>query len=153
MEWIKSSLEYVSIELEILNSQPAFNLLSDNKTQLTADDLRKEFQSHPFEKERYLIQLNGEYAGIVDFVMENPKDHMPWLGLFIFHQKYEGKGLASQAYKIYEGMMIERGVSIIRLGCFQDNKKGLHFWEKHHFKKIKLVEFNEKPLWILEKHV
>ncbi len=39
-----------------------------------------------------LIKFDDTYIGILDYLMENPNDHCPWLGLLMIHGDYRGFG-------------------------------------------------------------
>ncbi|WP_079508941.1 GNAT family N-acetyltransferase [Mesobacillus jeotgali] len=154
MKFEQSSQEKIQIEMGIMNSQPDYNLLSDSKRILDEKDLLAEHEEgKEFEKERYLIEVKGKYIGIIDFIMSNPRDGKPWLGLMIIHKDWSRKGLAEKALSMYEEMMMNRGITEVRLGCFTANKPGLSFWTKMGYQQIKRIQFRDKPLWIMEKKI
>ncbi|CAM3799220.1 GNAT family N-acetyltransferase [Mesobacillus thioparans] len=154
MKFIKSSKDRISEEMEIMNSHPDYNLLADGKRILDEKDLLEEHEEDKdLKKERYLIELEGKSIGIIDFIMKNPRDGKPWLGLMIIHRAWTRKALAEKALSAYEEMMKERGITEVRLGCFAANQPGLSFWKKHGFKQVKQIEFREQPLWIMEKKI
>ncbi|MDZ5470900.1 GNAT family N-acetyltransferase (plasmid) [Bacillus sp. 31A1R] len=152
MKLIESNPSLISIELEIMNSHPYHNLVSEGRKLLTEDDMMEEHEeSSELNKERYLIEYVDKYIGIVDFIMKNPRDDKPWLGLFIIHQDWTGKGLSEEAFNVYESLMKSRGIKEVRLGCFVNNERGLHFWKKQKFEIVKEIEFKDKPMYVLEK--
>jgi GNAT superfamily N-acetyltransferase len=154
MKFELSSQGKIPIEMEIMNSQPEYNLLSEGKRILDEKDLLEEHEEgKEFDKERYLIEVEGKSIGIIDFIMRNPRDGKPWLGLMIIHKDWTRKGIAEKALSMYEEMMAERGITEVRLGCFTANKPGLSFWTKMGFLQIKQIEFRDKPLWIMEKKI
>jgi RimJ/RimL family protein N-acetyltransferase len=85
--------------------------------------------------------------------MENPRDKMPWLGLLIIHRDWTRKTYAKMALAIYEGLMKNRNINEVRLGCFAENLAGISFWEKHGFTKLKEISYQDKPLWVMEKRL
>ncbi|WP_170169047.1 GNAT family N-acetyltransferase [Mesobacillus subterraneus] len=152
MEFVTSNKEMIPFELKIMNSHPEYNLLAEGKRILTDEDMLEEHEEgKELAKERYLMKVEEDYIGIIDFVMRNPRDEKPWLGLLIIHQSWSRQGKAEKALAIYEDMMKERGIREVRLGCFEANAAGLAFWEKTGFQRVKKIEFREKPLWIMEK--
>ncbi|MBT2679420.1 GNAT family N-acetyltransferase [Bacillus sp. ISL-35] len=154
MKFVKSSHEKISVEMEIMNSHPDYNLLADGKRLLDEKDLLEEHQEgHNLEKERYLIEVEGKYIGIIDFIMKNPRDGKPWLGLLIIHKAWTRQSLAEKALSMYEEMMKKRGIPEVRLGCFAGNQPGLSFWKKQGFKQVKQIKFRDKPLWIMGKNI
>ncbi|KMJ58424.1 hypothetical protein AB685_11070 [Bacillus sp. LL01] len=153
LTFIKSDASFLDIELDIMNSQPEYNLISSGREKLTLHDIRKEHLEEKVEKERYIISWEGNPVGIIDFTMNNPKDLYPWLGLFIIHTGWERKGLAQIAYQHYENLMIRRQVKTVRLGCLEENEKGLRYWRKLGFGVVKKVFYRDKPLLIMEKDI
>lgn len=154
MEFIRSGKETILAEMEIMNSQPEYNLLADGKKVLDEEDLLSEQEEKKeLGKERYLIKAGEHLVGIIDFIMENPRDHKPWLGLLIIDRKWSRKSVGAAALAKYEQMMRERGIKEVRLGCFTDNVIGMAFWEKQNFRKVEEITFRGKPLWVMEKHL
>lgn len=150
MKLVISNKSMIPIELEIMNSQPEFNLLSVGKEQLTEKEILEEHEEE-LEKERYLIEENGKYIGILEFIMRNPKDEKPWLGLLIIHKAWTKQSYAQQAFDTYIGIMKERNVKEVRLGCLEGNDPGQRFWDRNGFVRVKKTLYNNRPLWILEK--
>ncbi|WP_417900751.1 GNAT family N-acetyltransferase [Bacillus haimaensis] len=153
LELMVSGKSFINEEMEIMNSQPDYNLLSDGKPSLDMKDILTEHEEGEVEKERYLLKWKGKHIGIIDFTMYNPKDEFPWLGLLLVHKSFEGQGLAKKAYLLYEKLMTNRGVPAVRLGCYKDNTRGLRFWQRLGFRKIKEVLYKEKPLLVMEKEL
>lgn len=150
MEFIKSNKDLIPYEIEIMNSHPEYNFLSEGKAVLTYEDLLEEHEEE-LEKERYILKVGEDMIGIIDFIMENPRDQQPWLGLMIIHKTWTGNSYAQKALARYEDMMREKNVFAVRLGCFTENITGMNFWQRNGFKKVKEISFREKPLWIMEK--
>ncbi|TDK58934.1 GNAT family N-acetyltransferase [Bacillus salipaludis] len=127
------------IALEIINSNPEYNQLENGNVTRTIDDMEKEFLNS--QSTSVFIKLDDTYIGIIDYLLENPKDQTPWLGLLIIHRDYQGYGFGVQAYEIYENEMLDRGLKCIRIGVIKDNHKAHSFWESLGFKYFK------KALW------
>lgn len=154
MEFFKSGRNTILAEMEIMNSQAEYNLLADGKRVLDEQDLLAE-QEEKKElcKERYLIKVEKDLVGIIDFIMENPRDQKPWLGLLIIHRDWTRKSYGAAALSKYEEMMRGRGIDAVRLGCFTANTKGMAFWEKQNFRRVKEITFKDQPLWVMEKQL
>ncbi|MGA9226550.1 MAG: GNAT family N-acetyltransferase [Mesobacillus sp.] len=152
MEFYKSNKEMISIEMEIMNSHPDYNLLADGKKFLAEVDLLEEHEEEEeLDKERYLLKVEDAFIGIIDFILENPRDMKPWLGLLIIHKDWTQKSFAGKALAKYEELMRSRDINEVRLGCFTANTTGMKFWERNGFQKVKEISYQEKPLWIMEK--
>lgn len=154
MEFYRSNKDMISIEMEIMNSHPEYNLLADGKRVLTEEDLLGEHEEEDvLDKERYLLKVDDVFIGIIDFIKENPRDKKPWLGLLIIHKDWTRNSFAEKALTKYEEVMRSRNIREVRLGCFIANKTGMKFWEKNGFYRVKEISFREKPLWIMEKKI
>lgn len=131
--------ETLYIALEIINSNPAYNLLENGNVTRTIADMEKEFLNP--QSTSAFIKLDDTYIGIIDYLLENSKDHTPWLGLLIIHSDYQGYGFGVQAFKLYENDMLNRGLICVRIGVIKDNLKAHIFWKSLGF------TFFETKIW------
>lgn len=76
---------------------------------------------------------SGQSVGVIDYLMENPSDKMPWLGLLMIHGDYQGQGYAVEALKKYESLMRKQGKETVRLGVIKKNDHALNFWTNRGF--------------------
>ena len=79
--------DLLEIVLEILNSNPHYNILANGNPSRTIEEVRKEFINQISES--YLIKLDDKYIGIIDFLANNPNDNHPWIGLLMIHGDYQ----------------------------------------------------------------
>ncbi len=152
LNWQICSKETIPLELEVMNSNSTYNILSESKPFLTDIDIINEHEEK-IEKERFIIINSLKPVAIIDFIMCNPRDQNPWLGLLIVHGHYQKQGLATQIYVQYENLMKQRQVSSIHLGCLKKNKKGLQFWNKQGFKFYEERDYHGKKLLCLYKEL
>ncbi|WP_419883076.1 GNAT family N-acetyltransferase [Peribacillus sp. B-H-3] len=148
--WKTCDDDTILYEMAVMNSNPEFVKLSEDKSFLTKEDILAEHEEE-IEKERYLILENKNPAAIADFTMCNPRDKNPWLGLFILHKNYQNQGYAVQIYHHYEDMMKQRDVAEIHLGCFAANADGLDFWGKLGFVVYEERDYAGKLLMVMKK--
>jgi GNAT superfamily N-acetyltransferase len=131
-----STEEKLHIEKEIINSNPEFNFISHGKTEFSDDDILQEYLNcQKSGAERYLIKSEDEYFGIIEFLMSNPHDRKPWLGLLVIHHELQGKGYGRKAIQIFEAMLKARGAAEVRLLVVADYKEAVSFWGKIGFVK------------------
>lgn len=135
-----------------MNSNPEYNLISEDKLYLTEADILKEHEDE-IEKERYIVTSESGPIAIVDFTMCNPRDKNPWLGLFIIHKHAQNKGHAETIYSEYEELMIKRQIKEVHLGCLVNNEPGIRFWGKTGYSIYKEIDFKGKPLYCLKKNL
>jgi GNAT superfamily N-acetyltransferase len=131
------SKETLYIALEIINSNSAYNVLENGKMLRTLADIEGDFINP--NTIIVFIKLDDTYIGLLDYLMENPNDQQPWLGLLMIHGDYHGNGFGTQAYAQYENEMIERGLQRVRIGVFKDNVKANTFWKSLGFSYFKTV--------------
>jgi RimJ/RimL family protein N-acetyltransferase len=144
--------ETLYIALEIINSNPEFNMLENGMEGRELSDMEEEFMNP--DTISVLIKLDDTYIGVLDYLMENPNDQYPWLGLLVIHGSYQGYGFGSQAFALYEKEMRNRGVKHVRIGVLKDNEKARSFWKALGFLYIKTALWkNGKEIFIYEKAV
>ncbi|MCM3118053.1 GNAT family N-acetyltransferase [Neobacillus sp. MER 74] len=119
--------ETLYIALEMINSNPQYNMFENGKEARTLADMEEEFLN-PNSISAF-IKLDDTYIGIIDYLLENPKDHYPWLGLLLLHGDYQGYGFGAQAFAVYENEMLKRGKKIVRIGVLKENLRAQRFWE------------------------
>ncbi|WP_083652342.1 GNAT family N-acetyltransferase [Bacillus sp. MRMR6] len=138
--------ETLYIALEIVNSNHNYNVFENGIRTRTLSDIENEF-SNPATTSVF-IKLEDTYIGVLDYLMENPKDNCPWLGLIMIHVDYQGFGFGAHAYALYENEMRKRGVKNVRLGMLGENLKAAQFWNSLGFLYIK-TELNDNCKKIL----
>lgn len=144
------SKETLYIALKIINSNPEFNLLENGNVSRNLSDMEEEFMNP--DTTSVFIKLDDTYIGVMDYLLRNPKDEYPWLGLLVMHRDYQGYGFGAQAYALYEIEMRRRGVKQVRIGVIKENQKAKRFWESLGFLYIKTAQWkNGKEISIFEK--
>ncbi|MEW9051001.1 MAG: GNAT family N-acetyltransferase [Neobacillus sp.] len=138
--------ETLYIALEIVNSNQSYNVFENGIPTRTLSDIDDEFMNP--NTTSVFIKLEDTYIGVIDYLMENPKDNCPWLGLLMIHGDYQGFGFGAQAYALYENEMRKRGVKSVRLGVLSENLKAIQFWNSLGFLYIK-TESNDNCKKIL----
>ncbi|WP_261132287.1 GNAT family N-acetyltransferase [Bacillus sp. Marseille-Q3570] len=84
---------------------------------------------------RWIVQFGEDGIGLIDYLRENPKDGFPWIGLFVLHSGFQGKGIASSIFARLEEKLKSYGHTEIRLAILDKNIPGKRFWEKQGFEK------------------
>jgi GNAT superfamily N-acetyltransferase len=150
MYFEKISEETLYIALEIINSNPTYNVFENGQLQRTLTEIDADFKN-PITNSEF-IKLDDTYIGLVDYLMENPKDQLPWLGLLMIHGDYHSHGFGKQAFALYENEMVKRGVKQVRLGVIKENAKAHTFWKSlgFVFYKTTIGEFGNE-IWCYEK--
>ncbi|MBB3114383.1 GNAT superfamily N-acetyltransferase [Paenibacillus phyllosphaerae] len=133
-----SSIDKLPVERDILNSDIYFNQVSKDKDELSDEEIRKELEeAATIGAERYLIKDGDSYIGVLDFLMNNPRDNCTWLGLLQIKKSEQSRGLGLAAFRLFCEMMRERGVTSFRLGAIVENEPARRFWEQRGCKPVK----------------
>ena len=149
-EEIKKETLYIA--LEIINSNTHYNIVENERAQRELEEIEKEFLN-PVTISVF-IKLDDTYIGVMDYLMENPKDQYPWLGLLMIHSDYQGFGFGAQAYELYENEMRNRGLQCVRLAVIKENVKAKQFWGSLGFLNVKAaLSENGKGIFVYEKNL
>lgn len=140
------------IALEMINSNPKYNLLEHGKEMRTEKELRLELLNE--RTTSVFIKLDDTYIGVIDYLINNPKDNQPWLVVFLIHRDYQGYGFGSLAYFQFEKQLLKKAVEVIRIGVLKEDGIAQEFWEAKGFSYYQTT-FNEngKEILCLEKRV
>ncbi|MGZ4162619.1 MAG: GNAT family N-acetyltransferase [Tumebacillaceae bacterium] len=139
------------VALEITNSNPFYNTLENGSATRTVEELRTEFLTPATTSA--LIKNGDTYVGLIDYLMLNPNDQHPWLGLLMIHSDCKGQGFGKQAYLAYEQLMRERGVDVVRLGVLKGNDHARKFWEQQGFVAFKSMMLGANEVVCMEKGI
>lgn len=143
--------ETLYVALEIINSNSEYNIVENGRAQRELPEMEEEFLNPATSS--VFIKLDDTYIGVMDYLMENPKDQCPWLGLLVIHGDYQGFGFGTQAYALYENDMRKRGLVRTRIGVIRENVKSKQFWESLGFLYIKTaLSENGKEIFVYEKN-
>ncbi|MFF2449066.1 GNAT family N-acetyltransferase [Neobacillus sp. NPDC058068] len=132
--------ETLYIALEIINSNPGYNQLGNEKESRTLEEVKVELLNN--KTKSLFIKLDDTYIGIVDYLLLNEKDQCPWLGLMIIHADYQGFGFGTQAYYKLEKELIDNGLSVLRVGILKENHHAQRFWSSLGFEYFKTAQSN-----------
>lgn len=141
----------IYIAVEIVNSNPSYNQLENGKEKRTLRELEKEFLS--LKTKSMFIKLDDTYIGIIDFMEKNPRDQLPWIGLFMIHRDYQSYGFGTQAYMKFESNLQSQGIRMVHIGVLIRNLKAKTFWELLNFKPYKVIKMqNGQEIICYEKY-
>jgi RimJ/RimL family protein N-acetyltransferase len=123
--------ETLYIALEMVNSNPDYNLLENGEATRSLGDMKREFLNN--QTNSAFIKLDDTYIGVIDYVSQNPKDHRLWLGLIMIHRDYQGYGFGCQAYYLLEKELLNKKADVLRVGILKGNERAQKFWESKGF--------------------
>ena len=150
---VKSEMSLIEIEVDIINSDPYFNLISKGKNRMTKEEVLYEIaESNEIGAERYLLRDGNKYIGIVEYLMRNPNDGYAWLGLLLIKKEYQAKGFGLKALTMFYDIMKSRDVDIFRIGVIKENDPAHSFWKSQGFVyKSSAIYKDDKIIFIYEK--
>lgn len=144
------TLENLYIAAEIINSNTEYNVIENGRETSTEKEMIGEFLHS--NSSSLLVKADDTYIGVIDYLMENPKNRTPWLGLLMIHGDYHGFGFGSQSYKHFETELVNRGANRILLGVIKENKKAHDFWLSLGFSYYNtVISKNQKEIICYEK--
>jgi len=143
--------ETLYIAKEIINSNKAYNLMENGNDTRSDEEIKKQFLNK--DSESYFLKADDTYIGIVDFMLNNPKDDTPWIGLFIIHHDYQGYGYGSIAYDNLEQHLHSQGLTKLRLAILQENEGAKRFWESFGYTYYRTGESNGQAVECYEKEI
>ena len=116
----------LNLALDIMNSNPTYNMIENGNPVRTIKEVRSELLNSTTNS--YLIKMNEEPIGIIDFLDNNPKDNHPWIGLLMIHGAYHSLGYGKKAYVAFEESLKQQHFKKIRLGVLDNNEQAKRFW-------------------------
>jgi len=141
--------DLLDIALEILNSNPHYNILVNGNPSRTLEEVRNEFINQITES--YLIKLNNKYIGIIDFLEDNPNDSCSWIGLLMIHGDYHSIGYGRIAYLLFEAELKKRNLTNVRIGILKENTEAKRYWTSLGFVFYDNVQWENKQVECFEK--
>ena len=137
--------------LEILNSNPHYNILENGNRLRTIEEARNEFLNK--NTESYLIILENKYIGIIDFLKNNPNDNCPWIGLLMIHGEYHSKGYGKVAYNLFEEKLKQQNIDNVRIGIIRENTGAKKYWTSLGFTFYANSQWQEKIIECFDKRL
>ncbi|KAI7282658.1 hypothetical protein KC345_g3342 [Hortaea werneckii] len=132
------SPESIEIQASILNSQPEFNLLVENKAFFSPLEILEENRKNLEMGEKMLyIKQNNHCTGLITYLPEYGHDHQPWIGLLVVHQRYSRQGIGRGAVQELEQLLQQEGLYNVRLAVQLGNKAGEAFWNQNGYVRIR----------------
>lgn len=121
----------------ILERAPAYALLVEGRlpASTAAADLFAELPpgGDPSRKRVLAFHLGHEPVGCADLYLGHPEPSTAYLGLLLFDERHQGRGLGPRALAQVEEMASRSGCAALRLAVIETNRRGLAFWRREGF--------------------
>ncbi|AIG25044.1 MULTISPECIES: GNAT family N-acetyltransferase [Brevibacillus] len=127
--------------VEIYNSNPNYNVLTNGEPTLTLAELSREYEdANQYPTGHWLaIRYEDKIIGISHILLENPNDQKPWIGLLLIDSSYQGKGYGKKAYLMLEEYFRSLDKKTVHIGVITSNQRALDFWGKLGFEQYRQV--------------
>lgn len=146
--------ELAGLELSVLNSDAYFNRVCKGKEALSAGEaLAEKQESERLGAVRFFLKDGNRVIGILDYLLHNPGDGYPWLGLLLIRKEEQGKGYGKRALALFEAILKERGAAEYRIGVIVGNEPARRFWTKRGFTRVRTVPQDNRLVDVYEKRV
>lgn len=129
------------IARNIVNSNKKYNVLENGREERTLKEMEEEFLNEMTES--FFIKINDEYVGILDYLVKNPNDQYPWLGLLMIHHDYQKIGYGKKAYSLFETEATKAGMQIVRLAVLTENISARTFWESLGYRRYETKPYKD----------
>ena len=141
----------------VLEAAPNYYKIIQGKGPST-DEARSELQAlpegHPVAaKFYYLIQGHQRAVGCIDLLRGYPNENVAFIGLLLFVDSWQGRGLGRQALKFAIDLANDWGCGALRIAVVQTNERAISFWSREGFIELYRKESNQyaDPVVVMER--
>jgi GNAT superfamily N-acetyltransferase len=124
----------------ILERAPQYNLLVEGRPPAlsAAADLFADLPpgGEASRKRVLAFLLDGEPVACADLYFGHPDATTAYLGLLLFDERWQGRGLGPRALAQLEGLASRAGSKALRLAVIASNPRGVHFWQREGFAEV-----------------
>ncbi|CAM5793184.1 MULTISPECIES: GNAT family N-acetyltransferase [Brevibacillus] len=124
--------------LSVYNSNPDYMEYAYGKREVTVQTVESDHAENLAMEDSYSILLRSrstrDLVGIAQFILRNPRDGNPWLGLIMLHKDHQGKGYAQHFLDTLIAWYKENGYTSLHLGVLDKNRGVVPFYEKCGFR-------------------
>ena len=87
-------------------------------------------QTEPQEFGRFVIELDGEPAGLMGFQVANKRSRIANLGSLAVHPRFRGRRLADEAARLFQRHLFDLGYHRLQLEIYGFNKRAMRHAER-----------------------
>lgn len=124
--------------LLVYNSNPDYMEYVYGKREVSIQSVQADHEENLGFADSYQFCLreasSRAIVGIAQFILCNPRDGHPWLGLLMLHSGEQKKGYAQEFLDHLTGWYQENGYSSLHLGVLEKNRHVVPFYEKCGFR-------------------
>lgn len=130
--------------LQLFNSVPDYMEIAEGKRVVTMEEVKRNYLENQEMADSYTITIRekgrSQVIGYAQFILNNPRDNNPWLGLIMIHQEKQKLGYAAEFLQRLLVWYKENGYTSLHLGVMEKNAQVLPFYEKLGFRRYTIKE-------------
>ncbi|MFS0558348.1 N-acetyltransferase family protein [Brevibacillus sp. 179-C9.3 HS] len=123
--------------LSVYNSNPDYMEAAYGQRVVTVQTIEADHQDNLAFADSYSFSFRerhgSEIIGIAQFILCNPRDCNPWLGLIMLHSDYQSCGYAKEFLDTLIAWYRENSYTSLHLGVLEKNHRVIPFYEKYGF--------------------
>jgi GNAT superfamily N-acetyltransferase len=124
----------------ILERAPQYNLLVEGRppAPTAAADLFADLPpgGEASRKRVLAFLLGGEPVACADLYLGHPDAATAYVGLLLFDEQWQGRGLGPRALALLEDLASRSGCNALRLAAIATNPRGVAFWKREGFAEV-----------------
>lgn len=125
---------------QLMQQAPKFSLLCERRLATRADAQESLLELPPnTPRESKLMGgywFNDQLIGCIDLIKSYPEPNVAFLGLLMFAESMQGKGLGAHALAHVYQIAQSWQCSQLRLAVIERNEPAMKFWQRHGFREI-----------------
>ena len=90
-------------------------------------------RSEPGRYGRFVIEVDGERAGVMGFEERSERHRIAHLGGVAVHPRFRGRGVADEAARLLQRLLFELGFHRLELACYGFNERAIRHSERVGF--------------------
>ena len=107
-------------------------------------------QSEPEEFGRFVIEVDGERAGLMGFQVANRRSRIANLGSLAVHPRFRGRRLADEAARLFQREVFDLGYHRLQLEIYGFNERAMRHAERAGFVKegVRRKAYDRHGEWV-----
>jgi RimJ/RimL family protein N-acetyltransferase len=123
--------------LDVYNSNPDYMEMAEGSRTVTLETVEKDHREHLAFADSFSFAIrekgSSTVIGISQFILCNPNDGFPWLGLIMLHSAKHKYGYGREFMEVLIDWYRENGYPELRLGVLEKNLSVVPFYERLGF--------------------
>jgi len=123
--------------LSVYNSNPDYLEIAEGARTVSLETVEKDHREHLAYADAHHFTMREKESsaviGISQFILCNPNDGFPWLGLIMLHSSRQKRGYAREFMEVLLDWIRVNGYPELRLGVLERNRSVVPFYERLGF--------------------